>query len=67
MGTMTERMMPVWIESEHAVAFAGNAPAAEGHIVVVPREHVPSIPALPIVAPSDSWMGLRRLSRRHTP
>jgi hypothetical protein len=40
----------IWIESEHAIAFAPDAPAAEGHIVVVPKEHVPTIHALPIAA-----------------
>ena len=45
----------VWIESEHAIAFAADAPAAEGHIVIVPTEHVPSIHALPIAAQKDVW------------
>jgi histidine triad (HIT) family protein len=45
----------IWIESEHAVAFAADAPAAEGHIVVVPREHVPSIHALPTAAQKGVW------------
>ena len=45
----------IWIESEHAIAFAPDAPAAEGHIVVVPKEHVPTIHALPIAARKDVW------------
>jgi histidine triad (HIT) family protein len=45
----------IWIESEHAIAFAADAPAAEGHIIVVPKEHVPSIHALPMVAQKGVW------------
>jgi hypothetical protein len=45
----------IWIESEHAIAFGADAPAAEGHIVVVPKEHVPSIHALPIAAQKGVW------------
>ena len=45
----------IWIESEHAIAFAANAPTAEGHTVVVPKEHVPSIHALPIAAQKRVW------------
>ena len=45
----------IWIESEHAIAVAADPPAAEGHIVVVPREHVPSIHALPITTQNGVW------------
>ena len=45
----------IWIESEHAIAFGADAPAAEGHIVVVPKEHVPSIHALPMAAQKGVW------------
>jgi diadenosine tetraphosphate (Ap4A) HIT family hydrolase len=34
---------------------AADAPAAEGHIVVVPKEHAPSIHALPIAAQKGVW------------
>ena len=34
---------------------ASDAPAAEGHIVVVPKEHVPSIHALPMAAQKGVW------------
>jgi diadenosine tetraphosphate (Ap4A) HIT family hydrolase len=44
----------IWIDSEHAIAFAADLPAAEGHIVV-PKEHVPSIHALPIAAQKGVW------------
>lgn len=40
----------VWVEAEHAVALAADVPAAEGHMIVVPREHAGSIHALPIAA-----------------
>jgi histidine triad (HIT) family protein len=45
----------IWSESEHAIAFSADAPAAEGHIVVVPKEHVPSIHALPMTAQNGVW------------
>jgi histidine triad (HIT) family protein len=45
----------IWIESEHAIAFAADAPATEGHIVVVPKEHVPSVHALPMAAQKGVW------------
>jgi histidine triad (HIT) family protein len=45
----------IWIDSEHAIAFAADAPVAEGHILVVPKEHVPSIHALPIAAQRGVW------------
>jgi diadenosine tetraphosphate (Ap4A) HIT family hydrolase len=32
-----------------------DEPAAEGHIVVVPKEHVPTIHALPIAAQTSVW------------
>jgi HIT domain len=44
-----------WIESEHAIAFAADAPTADGHIVVVPKQHVPSTHALPIAAQKGVW------------
>ena len=45
----------VWIESEHAVAFSADAPATDGHIIVVPKEHVPSIHALPMAVQKSVW------------
>ncbi len=45
----------IWIESEHAIAFAADAPAAEGHPIVVPMEHVPTIHALTIAAQKGVW------------
>jgi diadenosine tetraphosphate (Ap4A) HIT family hydrolase len=45
----------IWIDSAHAIAFGAEVPAAEGHIVVVPREHVPSIHALPMAAQKGVW------------
>jgi diadenosine tetraphosphate (Ap4A) HIT family hydrolase len=45
----------VWIESEHAIAFAADESATEGHIIVAPKAHVSSIHALPIAAQRDIW------------
>jgi len=32
----------------NAVAMAADEPVAEGHTVIVPKEHAPSIHALPV-------------------
>jgi histidine triad (HIT) family protein len=45
----------IWIESEHAIAFAADAPAVDGHTIVVPKEHVPSIHAVPMAAQQGVW------------
>jgi diadenosine tetraphosphate (Ap4A) HIT family hydrolase len=45
----------VWIESEHAIAFAAAAPVTDGHVIVVPKEHVASIHALPMAAQQGVW------------
>jgi diadenosine tetraphosphate (Ap4A) HIT family hydrolase len=45
----------IWIESEHAIAFAADVPATDGHIIVVPKEHVPSIHALPMPVQRALW------------
>lgn len=45
----------IWIESEHAIAFAPDAPAAEGHVVVAPKAHVSSVHALSMTAQKDIW------------
>jgi diadenosine tetraphosphate (Ap4A) HIT family hydrolase len=42
-----------WIASEHAIAFAADAPATDGHIVVVPSVH-----ALPMAAQRAGRLGL---------
>jgi diadenosine tetraphosphate (Ap4A) HIT family hydrolase len=45
----------VWIENEHATAFAADVPAVEGHIIVVPKAHISSIHALPMAAQKGVW------------
>lgn len=45
----------MWIESEHAIAFAADPPAVEGHIMVVPKEHISSIHVLPMAAQQGVW------------
>jgi diadenosine tetraphosphate (Ap4A) HIT family hydrolase len=45
----------IWIDAEHAIAFAADAPATEGHIVVALKQHFPSIHALPIAAQRGVW------------
>jgi diadenosine tetraphosphate (Ap4A) HIT family hydrolase len=39
----------------NAIAFAADAPATEGHIVIALKEHVPSIHALPMSAQRGVW------------
>ena len=39
----------------NAIAFAADAPAIEGHIVIALMEHVPSIHALPMSAQRGVW------------
>jgi diadenosine tetraphosphate (Ap4A) HIT family hydrolase len=38
----------IWLESEHAIAFAAAEPATDGHMIVAPRKHVSSIYELPV-------------------
>jgi hypothetical protein len=45
----------IWIESEHAIAFAADAPAVDGHTLVIPKEHVPTIHALPMAVQKGVW------------
>jgi histidine triad (HIT) family protein len=45
----------IWIDTEHAVAMAADEPVAEGHTLIVPREHAPSIHALPIATQKAIW------------
>jgi histidine triad (HIT) family protein len=45
----------IWIDSEHAIAFAADAPVTEGHIVIALKQHVPSIHELPITAQRSVW------------
>jgi diadenosine tetraphosphate (Ap4A) HIT family hydrolase len=45
----------IWIDSEHGIVFAAEVASAEDHIVVVPKEHLPSIHALPMVAQNGVW------------
>ena len=45
----------VWMESDHAIAFADAYPVADGHTLVVPRKHVSSIYQLDITEQSNLW------------
>jgi diadenosine tetraphosphate (Ap4A) HIT family hydrolase len=33
----------IWIEKEHAIAFAPADPVADGHMVIAPRKHVATV------------------------
>jgi len=54
----------IWIKSEHAIAFAADAPVAEGHIIIVPKGHIPSIHALPMAVQKSVWALVSRVRRR---
>ncbi|MBZ5618080.1 MAG: HIT family protein [Acidobacteriia bacterium] len=45
----------IWIETEHAIAFADSQPVADGHLIVAPRRHVSTIHALTIVEQKAIW------------
>jgi diadenosine tetraphosphate (Ap4A) HIT family hydrolase len=45
----------IWIDSEHAIAFAADAPATEGHVIVIPKAHVPSVHMLPMATQKELW------------
>jgi len=45
----------IWIETEHAIAFADEYPVADGHTLVVPRTHVASIYELSPPEQSAVW------------
>ena len=46
------------------MAFAADPPATDGHILVVPKEHVASIHALPIAAQKEIWSLLSEVPDR---
>jgi diadenosine tetraphosphate (Ap4A) HIT family hydrolase len=45
----------IWIENEHAIAFADAEPVADGHMLVAPRKHVRTIHALTIDEQRAVW------------
>lgn len=45
----------IFIDTPHAVAGAAEEPVVEGHVVIVPKEHAPSIHALPIASQKAVW------------
>ena len=49
--------------SEYAIAFRDAFPLTEGHTLVVPRQHVYSIYALPAEAHADLWAVVMEVRR----
>jgi diadenosine tetraphosphate (Ap4A) HIT family hydrolase len=45
----------IWLENEHAVAFADAFPVTDGHMLVVPRQHVSSIYELSAAQQAALW------------
>jgi histidine triad (HIT) family protein len=44
-----------WIENEHAIAFADAHPIADGHTLVIPRQHVSSVYKLSAAQQAAVW------------
>ena len=53
-----------WIENEHAIAFADAFAVADGHTLVIPRQHVASIYALPADQQSAVWNLIAQVRNR---
>jgi diadenosine tetraphosphate (Ap4A) HIT family hydrolase len=45
----------IWIETEHAIAFAAAEPATDGHMIVAPRKHVFTIYQLAVPEQQAVW------------
>jgi diadenosine tetraphosphate (Ap4A) HIT family hydrolase len=45
----------VWIEAEHAIAFAAAEPATDGHILIAPKKHVFTVYQLSIAEQKAIW------------
>jgi histidine triad (HIT) family protein len=54
----------IWIDAEHAIAFAADEPVADGHIVIVPKGHIPSVHALQGEAQKGVWALVSDVSGR---
>jgi diadenosine tetraphosphate (Ap4A) HIT family hydrolase len=54
----------IWIENEHAIAFADGHPVTEGHSLVSPRKHVRSIYELSLQEQFAIWDLVARIRER---
>jgi diadenosine tetraphosphate (Ap4A) HIT family hydrolase len=45
----------IWLENEHAIAFAAETPATLGHVLIVPRRHVATIYELTAPEQKAMW------------
>jgi histidine triad (HIT) family protein len=45
----------IWIENEHAIAFAPADLIADGHMIIAPRKHVPRVYELAAHEQADVW------------
>lgn len=50
------------LETDQAIAFLDVHPAAEGHVLVVPKPHVPTLPELPDDLAGPLMSAIRRVS-----
>src|SRR4051795_12907615 len=51
------------LETEHVVAFLDHRPVFKGHVLLVPREHVVTLPDLPAALRDPFLEAAQRLSR----
>jgi diadenosine tetraphosphate (Ap4A) HIT family hydrolase len=54
----------IWIETEHAIAFADAFPVADGHTLIVPRKHVSTIYELTMPEQRAIWELVGEVRRR---
>jgi diadenosine tetraphosphate (Ap4A) HIT family hydrolase len=57
----------VLLENDHAIAVAADPAVVEGRTLIVPKEHVASVHALPIPAQKGVWALLAAVRERLKP
>jgi histidine triad (HIT) family protein len=51
------------LQDEHVTAFLDARPVFKGHVLVVPRDHVPTLPDLPAPALATLFGAVQRIAR----
>jgi diadenosine tetraphosphate (Ap4A) HIT family hydrolase len=54
----------VWIENEHAIAFAPADPITDGHLAIAPRKHIATVYALATDEQAALWQLAGRVRDR---
>ena len=55
---------PVWLETEHAIAFGAACPVADGHMIVATRKHVASMYELSLSGQTAMWELVAEVRKR---